>query len=135
MLLGGCGHTSRAPHALVVVPGGTGAFGPYSVSCVAGSFASAGTTVLSVLDAETSAGVGYAELAPIKTGIGISITVLFNSIRGAAQANVIRVTDRDLHRSSLILQDHNLVIEYRNAPEERDRVGRAIRLVRRACTA
>jgi hypothetical protein len=108
-------------------------FAPYSVACVAKSFASSGTTLLNVFSAKTAARVGYAELAPNHDGIAISISVLVDSAHAAATAAGIRVMDRQLHRSTLILQDHNLLIEYRNAPDERARVGRAIRRVRRAC--
>jgi hypothetical protein len=88
---------------------------------------------MSIFAPKIAAGVGYQELAPAHTGIGISISVLVDSAHAVADAVAIRIMDRQLHRSTLELQDHNLVIEYRNAPSERERVGKAVRRVRRSC--
>jgi hypothetical protein len=58
-----------------------------------------------------------------------------DSADAAAEANDMRVISRKLHRSNLVLQDHNILVEYRNAPNERLRVGRAIRRIRASCRA
>ena len=92
-----------------------------------------GTPLLRLAGGTVTTDTTSGELAPRGNGIGISISVLDDPAHAVTQANDTRAINRELHRTNLVRQDHNLIVEYRDRAGERLRVARALREVKQSC--